>query len=1096
MSKQGKKDKGSLDDILELEGVMLDGASTKKITKEQVDQVRKAVEFLKNNGINIKKNNGKNQKVKKEANPPQTSLYDEETKEDLKAFRDYTSALSKLYSELNNASTPDSASGEYNSSVREYILDSKLGAIAEVLASVSTRYYKSILDSKTLFYSSGDKLDAENMLTVIEAMLGGGIESSRVRGLRLSFIPLILSASAIKFPEININLFRTWADLYNLQQTIKLLAFFLPTVSTSDRIKSDYDLRGGADVNATVTLPFLPVTAYFKALLVAKGCSQTLVDTLGNFAQVITDTDEDHEFLAAHFADLGELAPASAAGLKDWSGPNALSDIQLELIAFIDKFKVKSTAVMATGPTGTGLSGNMFNPDLALKLWISLAMNAVYKVMLEDGTGSMERVKESQLRSFEAKTGSTFFDVAADIASVNSNFFHRNLKHVNEYLSRRPFRFLPSVYKFVKENWAPVIKKFEFSKGFYLGDSKLPGEKITCTIIPELVLPVNPYDSLVLWYETHATHFPATIAEEQTYESRNPIYAPVVLPYAYTDPRNGSVFRDLTVRFDNMLSYSFFVCKRSRRFNAHTALNTPVGTPGTDPADTVWTGPYVGPRDALGANHAQFIGDMFASDIHRTVKLGFTDGVRFSIPDQVSARDKRVEADLLVNLVALLPLFHTNSWAVRFFQTADWYSNSPRFITRMSTISQQLTRFINDVLDGDKLMLTTFSQSSTPAALRAVGAYMNSYDIAEAARYSMVGIGTGNTRYLVDNDNADKVQTLIGMSGDETTPAASRTITLYSTNLDKLTSPLSRGAALTNRVKLDSAVSPFQGLGYVGSRFIGQMLVVATVRNVGIYTHLNDDNLYLHKNTDKLAVDKYPLKPAMYADSSTKYIRYNRNGSPAMFTKLITCGSFQTYSGTADNPDNALLSQTWYPIDQSVNDGPLLSPAQAINNALWAAGLIAWNAANPDLVNYTASPNEYNALINYIFSPFSMINGGLERIANVRFSPAVYAVIGTRYQDSTCTVRATYVINPIHVTAIGHVFATPGYSDFDTTMSMMRILKQKVISQIAAVHETYQAREHHGIVMPLNESVVYINLRSDTYKKRLPDLVSDNGFNF
>jgi len=469
-----------IEDIVTKGLVYLSGEPSKhmslnKSNKQHLSQLSKFTKTVNSN------NPGAVRLINKAENAP--SEVNEASKYD---FRDFMNGLSKQYNQLNKTLGSEEVKSSDSLIVNEAMLDNELGLLAQELASQYKRFYNAIETSNSIYYTAQDRFDAKNLQAQIDVLVGVGTEASRVKALRLAFIATLSSAMCVKFPNVSTRVI-SWTTLQVMQNESKFLRKFVRNSAVSDE---DYkDERGLPDVNCELPLPFLPITDHFKEILAARGVSIDTLNMLDNYRLKRGSKDERYSLRSTSF-EVFDINSGSISA-KRYCGPNDLTEIQLKMIDFIDKFKMKSTSVIASTMEDPK---NMFDPDLAVKIFILNALNSVYKIILEDSFGVIERVKESQIRNLESKTSAYLFDTAMELLTVNHLYFKTPVDKAKEMLTSGIFRFNPDVYRFLKENWAPHVKKFSVNNSIFIGDSKVTGDNCIMTILPYIVLPCNPYD--------------------------------------------------------------------------------------------------------------------------------------------------------------------------------------------------------------------------------------------------------------------------------------------------------------------------------------------------------------------------------------------------------------------------------------------------------------------------------------------------------------------------------------------------------------------------------------------------------------------------
>lgn len=1070
-----KKSDSDFSDTLIKATVMLSGKSSKqlKLSSSNRESITEMFNAFKSLGFDP--NTLKDGSLVKKS-----SQVEEEFPEDRFAWKDFTKSISDQYQVLNKSfetdggAVGDGAGENRNLIINEVMLDSKFRDLAVTIAGAYQRLYTSIYNSKSTYFTQQDKANAKSLLSEMSLLLGDDTDSTRVRALRYGFIPTIMSLLSSKFPEVANNMI-IYSTLVLMQDECRFLRLF---ASIQKSTTNNYnDNRGLCDVNLHTVLPYLPITDYFKSLLKARGVTDSVLDCLDNYANVGDTTDRD--FSEDDFAVID--IHSGSVNTKHYGGPNDLSDIQLRLLSFIDKIKLRALAVISVDSDVYGNIENTFNADLAVKIFIMTSLNAVYKVLVEDGAGTFDRVKESQIRTLENKCGATLYDTAYEILTANFMFYHRPVEKLDKWMATKGFFFDEVVYKFLKENWAPAIKKYEVNNDMYLGDLKLPGDKFIVTIIPKLIVPCNPYDIDVDFIpDTMATggdllgvpiqNRIGRLVGEETDRSR--LFQCLLLPSAYLDPRNQTSFRDIVIHFSNFFSRSLSYCKSNETFNTYSNDYTTV--------NNVAMGPFVTSEEADN----DFIGELYSSDINRTVKLEFQGGRRFNILHALSGESVCVEDgdNRLSTKASYLPYFHTNSWANRFFLTADYYRTNPSFISANVKRTDSWMRFIDGVVEGDKSYLGTPCVSRSAALLRATGKYMLSLNAKDAFRYSYHRLETSAIA-AVDNLTLDKFSTMIEISGVTGDAIASREMTANLVNVGLAGKSIDRAAILNSIQIYENGINPLSG-STLGINGLTDLLSYITIAGSTVKTKLSNRNTLLDER-DLIQINKYIVKSFANLKGTSGLMRYRATDIGSTFTKQVLPMTYQCYNGNTSSPNDAAISDfnCW-----------MISDADM---ARWANILIYWNAANSGLYMYTSSAREFDLIVGRIFAPFTM--KGPERVpasslSRVLYTSSVYASLDVRQGSSFEDDYDRLYIDPVNCCSAGHLFKDELYADKKSTKIMMNALGQKIISNNLSGQYLFSDQDLHKLIIPVNESMLYMNIYHDIYHTKLPDLVEENSF--
>lgn len=1123
---------------LQIKELMLDGKIDLKRVKnsKQRDKVKKALQALKKQGLPIPSFSSlKREEGKKGEGTADDEEEDEKQRKDRFALKDYVKRMTDLLSQINSATAPNRRS--QSSNIREVRLDSKLGNIAQQYYGIAYDFMSHVKNSKSKFYPEQAKKDAKEFMTEMEIAIGKRGVGSRVAAMRFAFTPIVLQLLRQPFPDIDVSMIYDYNSLVELQREYAFFKPYIPKSAVSSqswgKFNDTKDVRGIPDVNVVYYLPFLEITPYFKDLLREAGVSVKILNQLDNYMLPLHgNVDEDEEFNDKQFVKVnlgGGLKgtseePDEDSLFKNWAGNTQLSKFQLDLLGFVKKFKLRAEAVLSVDhqldvdEIDNRLEGsgrNCMNPDLAVKLWMHLALNAVYKVILEDSFGLMDRVNQSMIDNIARGVGASLPDMAMQLLNTNKIFFTKPSSDVKTWLKGGPFRFHNGIYQYLKSNWAPSIKSYRNGVKRYIGDSQIDEEQYSFYAIPKLVLPCNPYDSHVAWYESHQLSTALGSSENE----RNPLFKEEFLPYAYLDTRTKHDLRGLTVYFDNMLSYSLYVTKRNRRYNAHSYMASmydngkkitlddiePNKSGEFDYADKEFQGPFCLLYDKVGgiSRRRSFSGELYASCLDRAQRCGLDRGYAYQYVHPIFGQlvqDDKLDSSLTVNLPAQLWYHYNNSLSVRFFLTAYWYSKTPSYLARRSDMNTSLTRFLDNVVETKVESLAVSNNAGEAVLINTNPDKDAELLVRDAFRYSYV-FSDSKSRVLLDNKKmTGQPAVILSMTGDLSSPGNTRRLSIHRTNIGK--GKTNQKSIIELFQDFDGHVNFLFGAGLEQSnarqRF-GDCLGYNAIGGKSIFDILKDDSqsYSIHNDSMRLHLGGQHALPSKYGTGKS-YIQFSVPNAPATFTTRVSACSYNCYKGNPEELDASHIG-----VVEDTYGGKLYSSGSDNPMRVWRKAIKDWDAENNQLMLYANSVDEFNDIVDFIFSKFALIREQDNRVDVegtmhlMRYSVGIPVVVSEHIGDVDSRSEVNLIVDPVlqGITGIGHLIGNMKDWNPKQTAALADKLGQKVIDSIGPNCYNLVSDYYHGVTAIINDSMIYANLRKMLYTSPLPDTAERKALN-
>lgn len=1062
------------------------------------------------------------------ADIPKFSEARDPKQEDKRALNDYMSALSEAVSRMRT--TFDSSNTGVNFTVVEQQLNRMLSDIADTIFNAQYKFFQQVAKSKSDFYTDEFKRNSKEFSESIKSSTRDrGAAKSDARAIRLMFTSMNNLMLYKPFTKINFELIDTFNDVVNLIDEYTFNKFFEPWSCSADNINSQVsnpdDVRGESDVNLYYWLSFLHITPYFKELLKVRGVSDAMISLLGNYAVLRPSTiDEDNNFTSTTFTDVTDsMFGGDDLGMKRYGGPSYAKEVQLDLLKFIDNFKLKASKIIANVTNAdTGVAENLFNADLAVKLWMHGAANAVFKVLVEDGMGAMDRVAASLNRDLKDSRPAFIPDVVCLLGSTNKYFVEKAIESAEDFISKGNFYITPSVYKFLKERFGPSITTIKSTVKRFIDSTELPSCEYEVRVIPKLVLPFNPYDEYAAWRVTNETVNPAygliTGKKVDDEGDRSKMFTAIRLPDAYLDSRNKQTFVNLTLYFDNMLSYGLSAIANNKDFNARshyaTSPTSDVRTSANPGNISDVVGPWVSKRPTTGSgNHEDSVipFDFYSSFVDRYAALGylsshigsymhplfcatidaaFDDKVRSGPANDKHEESSAADAGTPTDAIAQCLMYHTNPVSLRLMSICDYMANAPGFISRESYKRQQLTRFLNGVVDGDKALFLTPSAGVQKPVYSVSAASIGGLKPEHYFRYTVTKDSTGKV-YLIDN-RTFKAPTLL-RNKTAATRSVNRIASYRLTRADDVTGDLK--SAENMMVPSDGSIFGYCGIQYDANNTLGDIYGITAIGRKGNTSLTSLTGSAVTFSAADFKHESLPcFIPCFYIDKDG-YERYYEG----TFTKRVDVQSHAMYAGQAAPTEQAPMYIT----------NTIWNSDYRMDNALnrWSRALSQWNYNNSGETSHAAENVAFEHIVKMIFAPFSTwkinhydiflpdgmtaddyVTGGL-RCTNLRYSTSMAMDVrreGSVNGKSQLNNGYVDVYTYRNITGLSWLADNWVWSNIPMTDNFKRKLGIYVVGISGEDDYCYCDKPLHGYTVPIKRSALYYDERSLYSKAYLP----------